>query len=185
LIPYFEAGGRYTINDVHYVAEGDRLVPAAETPFARDAAFGYRSSNLQDYIEEKTAGRVKAAAVASITLDHLRRGGPATVANTLRSLPANSVCVVNAAAPRDLDMFVAGLLEAEAEGKRYLFRTAAQFVAARLGLESRPLWQPRGAAGLQPPSHGQPRYTPVGWPNRRRFLRPEDHRAVGRVAGES
>ena len=47
LVPYFEAGGRYTVNDVHYVAEGDELVPAAETPFARDAAFGYRHSNLR------------------------------------------------------------------------------------------------------------------------------------------
>lgn len=156
LIPYFEAGGRYTIGDVHYVAEGDVLVPAAETPFARDAAFGYRSSNLRDYVEEKTAGRVKAAEVASVTLDDLRRGGPATVANKLQSLPANSVCIVNAAAPRDLEVFVAGLLEAEAQGRRYLFRTAAQFVAARLSLEPRPLWQPPGAAVSQPPSAGRP-----------------------------
>ena len=50
LIPYFEAGGRYTIGDNHYVAEGESLVPAAETPFARDAAFGYRSSHLRDYV---------------------------------------------------------------------------------------------------------------------------------------
>ena len=47
LIPYFEDGGRYTIDDVHYVADGDSLMPAAETPFARDAAFGYRNSNLR------------------------------------------------------------------------------------------------------------------------------------------
>lgn len=31
LIPYFEAGGRYTVNDTHYVAAGNALVPAAET----------------------------------------------------------------------------------------------------------------------------------------------------------
>ena len=57
LTPYFEAGGRYTLNDTHYVAEGDRLVPAADTPFARDAAFGYRHSHLPSWVEEKTAGR--------------------------------------------------------------------------------------------------------------------------------
>lgn len=34
VFPYFEAGGRFTLHDVHYVAEGDRLVPAASTPFA-------------------------------------------------------------------------------------------------------------------------------------------------------
>jgi uncharacterized protein YgbK (DUF1537 family) len=155
LIPYFEAGGRYTIGDIHYVAEGDVLVPAAETPFARDAAFGYRSSNLRAYVEEKTSGRVKAASVASINLDDLRRGGPATVTQKLQSLPANSVCIVNVAAPRDLEVFVAGLAEAEAQGRRYLFRTAAQFVAARLGLEPRPLWQPPGTAAFEPPGGGR------------------------------
>ena len=155
LIPYFEAGGRYTVRDVHYVAEGDVLVPAAETPFARDAAFGYRSSNLRDYVEEKTAGRIRAAEVASITLDGLRRGGPETVTKQLQSLPANSVCIVNAAAPRDLEVFVAGLVEAEGRGKRYLFRTAAQFVAARLELGPRPLWQPPGASASEPASVGR------------------------------
>ena len=155
LIPYFEAGGRYTVGDVHYVAEGDVLVPAAETPFARDAAFGYRSSNLRDYVEEKTAGRVKAAEVESVTLDDLRREGPATVTTKLLSLPAHSVCIVNAATGRDLEVFVAGLAEAEAQGRRYLFRTAAQFVAARLGLEPRALWRNPGAAAFQPPSGGR------------------------------
>jgi uncharacterized protein YgbK (DUF1537 family) len=40
IIPIFLEGGRYTIDDIHYVAEDDRLVPAAETPYARDASFG-------------------------------------------------------------------------------------------------------------------------------------------------
>ncbi|HRV91919.1 MAG TPA: four-carbon acid sugar kinase family protein, partial [Anaerolineae bacterium] len=34
IIPFFLEGGRYTINDIHYVAEGESLVPAGETPFA-------------------------------------------------------------------------------------------------------------------------------------------------------
>ncbi|MCP4423221.1 MAG: hypothetical protein GY803_01885, partial [Chloroflexi bacterium] len=36
LIPYFLEGGRLTIDDVHYVQEGERLAPASETPFAQD-----------------------------------------------------------------------------------------------------------------------------------------------------
>src|SRR5512137_1492758 len=35
-IPAFFEGGRFTIDDVHYVKEGDELVPAAETPYAKD-----------------------------------------------------------------------------------------------------------------------------------------------------
>lgn len=133
LTPYFEAGGRYTIGDIHYVAEGDRLVPAAETPFARDAAFGYRSSHLPAYVEEKTAGRTRAVDVATIPLELLRTGGPLAVAAKLRALPRGSVCIVNAAAPRDIEVFAAATLAAEAGGARFLYRTAAGFVAARIG----------------------------------------------------
>jgi uncharacterized protein YgbK (DUF1537 family) len=138
LVPFFRAGGRYTIDDTHYVAEGEWLVPAGETEFARDAAFGYRESNLRRWVEEKTAGRIPFADVASISLEDIRHGGPDRVAARLLAL-RRGVCVVNAASDRDLDIFVVGLLSAEARGRRYLYRTAASFVAARAALPPRPL----------------------------------------------
>ncbi len=58
IIPFFLEGGRYTPNDIHYVAEGDALIPA-ETPFARDAAFGYRSSDLRDWVDERRAAAAR------------------------------------------------------------------------------------------------------------------------------
>jgi uncharacterized protein YgbK (DUF1537 family) len=139
IIPYFLEGGRYTINDIHYVAEGERLIPAAETPFARDAAFGYKSSNLRQWVAEKTAGRVAAEAVASISIEDLRGGGPGRVAERLLGLPSASVCVVNAVTLRDMEVFVRGLLYAEGQGRKFLYRTAASFVQVRAGLASRPL----------------------------------------------
>lgn len=139
IIPYFEAGGRYTINDVHYVAEADTLTPAAGTPFANDAVFGYRSSNLREWVQEKTHSRVLAADVASVSLDTIRTRGPEGVCAQLMSLPAGSFCIVNSAALSDMDVFALGLLQAEQNGNRYLLRSAAQIVAARLGLAARPL----------------------------------------------
>src|SRR5690606_17841785 len=120
LIPFFLEGGRYTLNNVHYVAEGGRLVPAAQTPFAQDAAFGYRSSDLPAWVEEKTGGKVPADAVATISLSDLRQGGPDAVCAKLMALRDNAVCVVNAAALRDLEVLVVALLRAEAAGKRFL-----------------------------------------------------------------
>lgn len=133
LSPYFEAGGRFTLGDVHYVAERGTLVPAGDTPFARDAAFGYRHSHLPSWVEEKTGGRIPAGAVASISLPLLRRGGPAATAEFLQRLPPGATAVVNAAAPRDIEVFAAATLRAEQAGRRFLYRTAAGFVAARLG----------------------------------------------------
>jgi uncharacterized protein YgbK (DUF1537 family) len=139
LAPFFLEGGRFTIDDVHYVASGEQLVPAGATEFARDRAFGYHASNLRAWVAEKTAGGVPAEQVASISLDDIRCGGPERVAERLADLQGGRVCVVNAAGMRDLEVVVAALLEAEAHGKRFLYRTAASFVQARAGLEPRPL----------------------------------------------
>ncbi|HEY64788.1 MAG TPA: hypothetical protein G4O02_09475 [Caldilineae bacterium] len=139
IIPFLLEGGRYTIRDVHYVAEDEWLVPAGETEFARDAAFGYRASNLREWVEEKTEGRIPAEAVASVSIEDLRRGGPERVTEILMGLERGSVCIVNAASSRDLEVFVLGLLTAEAQGKRFLYRTAASFVRVRAGISPRPL----------------------------------------------
>jgi uncharacterized protein YgbK (DUF1537 family) len=142
LVPYFEAGGRFTINDVHFVAENDHLIPAAETPFAKDAAFGYENSNLRAWVQEKTAGRIKAADVTSISLDDLRVSGPDAVKAKLLSLKPGSVCIANAASPRDLEVLAWASLQAEEAGCRLMYRTAASFVASRLGLSPIALWHP-------------------------------------------
>jgi uncharacterized protein YgbK (DUF1537 family) len=139
LIPAFIAGGRYTINDVHYVADGDRLIPAGETDFARDATFGYRASNLREWVAEQTGGRVPAEQVATISLATIRRTGPEGVAAQLAQLHSDAVCVINAASERDLAVVALGIIQAEARGKYFLYRTAASIVPLRAGIIRRPL----------------------------------------------
>ena len=48
---------------------------AGETEFARDRAFGYAASHLPTWVEEKTAGAVKASDVCSLSLELIRTGG--------------------------------------------------------------------------------------------------------------
>jgi uncharacterized protein YgbK (DUF1537 family) len=139
LIPAFIAGGRYTIDDVHYVADGDRLIPSGETDFARDATFGYQASNMCEWVEEKTERRVSAASVASVSIAAIRTEGPDGVAARLAALSHNSICVVNAASERDLAVAALGILQAEARGKRFLYRTAASIVPLRAGIGARAL----------------------------------------------
>ncbi|KAI1076890.1 hypothetical protein F5B20DRAFT_305767 [Whalleya microplaca] len=138
LCPFFLQGGRYTIGDVHYVAEGDALVPAAQTPFAKDATFGYKSSNLREYVLEKSKGGIPQEKVTSLSLDTIRAGGKDAVLQQLTSVAKGTVIVVNAAAEEDVDVVVLALLEAARQNKRYLFRTGAAFVSARLGIAQIP-----------------------------------------------
>ncbi|KAF8398973.1 hypothetical protein HHK36_014838 [Tetracentron sinense] len=133
ICPFFLQGGRYTIDDVHYVADSDRLVPAGETEFAKDAAFGYRSSNLREWVEEKTNGWVPASSVASISIELLRKGGASAVCERLCSLQKvhRTYLYIN-------HWLVNKLIfnwQAELKGKRFLCRTAASFVSARIGIK--------------------------------------------------
>ncbi len=138
IIPAFMAGGRYTLDDVHYVAEDGWLVPAGQTQFAQDTAFGYASSNLRDWVAEKTSGRVRREEVTSISLEDIRLRGPDGVAERLLRTDGRC-CVINAITERDLAVVALGAMQAEALGKRLLYRTAASFAALRAGIALRPL----------------------------------------------
>src|SRR5512139_1342734 len=133
-IPAFFEGGRFTIDDVHYVKEGDDLVPAAETPYAKDPSFGFASSNLRDYICEKTGGAITREDVCSISLQDIRRGGPETVAEKLAGCSDGSFCVVNACERSDMDVVALAVFRAMETGKQFLFRTAAAIIPALFGL---------------------------------------------------
>lgn len=139
IMPFFPEGGRYTIDGIHYVDEGGWLIPAADTQFAKDHAFGFQSSDLRQWVEEKTDGRISADDVTLISIGDLRKGGPERVLTILYQLHHNNVCVVDSVSYRDLEVFILGLLKAEAKGKKFLYRTAASFVQVRSGLTPRPL----------------------------------------------
>ena len=143
LVPAFFEGGRYTINNTHYVATptatSDTLLPAHETPFARDPVFGYKTAYLPDWIEEKSGGRWQAQQIVSIGLELIRQGGPQAVAERLQRVEGGIPIIINAAGYGDLAVVVLGLLQAEAMGKRFIYRTAASFVRLRGAVKSRPL----------------------------------------------
>jgi uncharacterized protein YgbK (DUF1537 family) len=150
-IPAFFEGGRFTIDDVHYVKEGDELVPAAETPYAQDPSFGFASSNLKDYICEKMGEAVGKDDICSISLGDIRRGGPGAVAHKLLECSDGSFCVVNACERSDMDVVALAVFRAMAQGKRFLFRTAAAIIPALMGLTARPLL---AAGDFPPPEKG-------------------------------
>lgn len=142
LLPAFIEGRRFTIDDVHYIVENDKLIPVSDTPFAKDVVFGYSHSNLGDWVEEKTKGSINASAVRSVSLRDIRIGGPAVVMEKLMACRNGDVCVVNAAGYRDIEVFVKAAIDAEVSGKKFMYRTSATFVPIRAGLESGKLYMP-------------------------------------------
>lgn len=139
LVPYFKEGGRFTLGDVHYVKNGGELIPASDTEFARDKTFGYHSSDLKEYVEEKTKGRYPACEVVSISLDMLRSCDLKTIEEQLLAVQDFNKVIVNAIDEVDLKIFCVALYRAVEKGKRFMFRTAAGFVKAFAGVSTQPL----------------------------------------------
>lgn len=135
LVPAFFEGGRFTRDSVHYLVVDGQPVPVHETEFARDSVFGYAHSYLPDYVEEKTRGRIKAAAVERFVLADVR----GDVSARLQALHDNACCVVDAETQQDLDHFCTQLMNAAQHGKRFLFRSAASLLTALAQLPAQPV----------------------------------------------
>lgn len=139
MCPFFKEGGRFTINDVHYVKYGEELVPAGETEFAKDKTFGYKASDIKEYIEEKTGGEFKACDVTSISLEDIRRLNIDKIVDQLMQVHDFHKIVVNAIDYVDVKIFCVALYRAMAQGKHFMFRTAAAIVKEIGGISSQPL----------------------------------------------
>lgn len=139
LCPYFKEGGRFTLDNVHYVRYGRELVPAGETEFAGDETFGYRASNLCEYIEEKTQGACRSGDCLCVSLELLRSMDFEKIAELLCSAEHYRRIVVNAAEDCDVKIFAIALYRALARGKYFTVRCAAALVKALGNISDRPL----------------------------------------------
>lgn len=139
LMPFFKEGGRFTVDNVHYVQEGEFLVPAGETEFAKDKTFSYTASNMGEYIEEKTKGAYKAADAAYISLEDIRAINIDKITKQLLAVKDFNKVIVNAVDYVDVKVFAISLLQAMKAGKTFMFRTAAAFTKVIGGVQDQPL----------------------------------------------
>jgi len=139
LCPFFREGGRFTIDSVHYVKEGDELVPAAQTEFARDKTFGYMHSYLPEYIEEKSGGKVKAEQVVTVRLDELRSMDLKAVEKKIAEAGGYVYIAADAICETDVQLMAVVLMRLMKKGKRYLIRSAAAVPKVFGAVGDRPL----------------------------------------------
>ncbi|MEW2571858.1 four-carbon acid sugar kinase family protein [Streptomyces sp. NPDC047070] len=138
IVPALIEPGRVTVDSVHWMRTDAGMIRVGESEFARDRTFGYHSSDLRDWVAEKTEGRVPRRSVATITLADLRLGGPEGAARILGELRGAQPVVADAATNADLRVLTQGLLLAESRGHRFIYRTGPSFLRARLGQRDNP-----------------------------------------------
>ncbi|MDR0136861.1 four-carbon acid sugar kinase family protein [Metabacillus idriensis] len=139
IIPFFKEGGRFTIDNVHYVQDNEELIPAGETEFAKDRTFGYTHSHLGKWAEEKSNGEFKAESAVYISLESLRALDIETIKNQLLSVQDFNKVIVNAVDYVDVKIFAIALIDAMKAGKNFMFRSAAAFTKVIGGIRDKGL----------------------------------------------
>lgn len=139
ICPFFPEGGRYTMDNIHYVKEQENLVPAGMTEFAKDKTFGYKSFDLTEYVEEKTEGKYHKEDCITISLDELNALDVQGIKDKLMSAQNMAKIIVNAVSYADLKVFCAALVLAMKAGKHYMARTAAAFTKVMGRISDQPL----------------------------------------------
>lgn len=135
LAPALPSAGRITLDGVHWLVRGSERVPLAETEYARDPALGYRHSRLGEWAEERSGGRLAAAAEVPLAAVRGRQGSAAIVA-AVREVAAGGrpgVVVPDAVEPGDLAVIAAAIEECRREGVPLAVRCAPALVGALAG----------------------------------------------------
>lgn len=145
VVPAFGDAGRITVNSVHYAGSAATgYLPVGETEFARDATFGYASSDLREWVAEKTGGRIPSDQVAAITLTELRVASDAAM-DVFAGLSDGRPVVVDIVDEADLRALALAVLRAQERGRRFVFRVGPPFVRAMIG---QPVLEPLTAADV-------------------------------------
>ena len=129
-VPAFLEGGRTTIDGVHLL----HGVPVHLSGFASDPTFGYSTSYLPDWLEEKSKGKIHAQNVLRLSIAQLQSAiesnqGKEELLIFLQSLSNNSLVVVDATDESHLSVFANSVIKLMKE-KRFLFRSAASLISA-------------------------------------------------------
>jgi uncharacterized protein YgbK (DUF1537 family) len=147
LVPAFLPGGRTTVDGVHLLC-GE---PVHTTPFAADRLFGFSTSHLPAWVEQKSGGRIPAAAVQRISLAELDAAagaaGLAALTDRLAGFSGNPVVVVDAERPEQLAALGAAVRAVGGPGaaarwgrpRRLLFQSAASLLNGLVPLPPQPL----------------------------------------------
>ena len=141
LIPAFPEGNRVTYHAVQYLLDEGKWIPCAQSDYAADKTFGYHSSDLRLWVEEKTAGACRAKEVCSIPLELIRECAYDAIEQLLTD--GRYACyAVDALCYTDLKAFYVACARAEKKGVRFLARTASAWPRVAGVIDAAPLLEP-------------------------------------------
>ena len=137
-VPAFFEAGRMTVDGVHYMQQGDQLLPTSETEFARDNVFHYSTSILTDYMVEKGQGGIAVDDLHHLSLDDIRT---TDLADQLRTNRKKKYISSDAFDYRDLRRLSLAVFAQFEMGKRHqcgVIRSSSSLPKALSGIDEQP-----------------------------------------------
>jgi uncharacterized protein YgbK (DUF1537 family) len=150
LAPAFLPGGRTTVDGVHLL-DGQ---PVHTTPFARDRLFGYSTSDLPAWVEQKSAGRIPAASVPRLTGAEL--DAASDLEHRLQALPRGCVVAVDGQRIEQLQALGTSIHGLSRQCRRFTAQCAASLINGLVPLPPQPLSAQGLAALRRRDAQGQP-----------------------------
>jgi uncharacterized protein YgbK (DUF1537 family) len=133
LAPAFLPGGRTTVDGVHLL-DGQ---PVHTTAFARDRLFGYSTSHLPAWVEQKSGGRIPASAVPRLTGAEL--DAVSALEHRLQVLPRGCVVAVDGQRIEQLQALGTAIHGLSRQGRRFTAQCAASLINGLVPLPPQPL----------------------------------------------
>ena len=133
-VPVFFEGGRTTVNGTHLL-NGE---PVHLTNFANDKLFGYKTSYLPEWLEEKSKAKISAKKVNLIKIEQLNsalysQNGKQKLIDFILNIYNNQPVVVDSQNQLQLSIF-AEVIRKLIGRKRFLFRSSASLINALANL---------------------------------------------------
>jgi uncharacterized protein YgbK (DUF1537 family) len=150
LAPAFFPGGRTTVDGVHLL-DGQ---PVHTTPFARDRLFGYSTSDLPAWVEQKSAGRIPAASVPRLTGAEL--DAASDLEHRLQALPRGCVVAVDGQRIEQLQALGTAIHGLSRQGRRFTAQCAASLINGLVPLPPQPLSAQKLSGLRRRDAQGQP-----------------------------
>jgi uncharacterized protein YgbK (DUF1537 family) len=140
LVPAFLPGGRTTVDGVHLL-HGE---PVHHSAFACDGLFGYSTSYLPAWVEQKTGSRIPAAAVQQVGLAALEAAaqsapGLQALVEQLANLEGQPWVAVDAEHPQQLRALGKAVAQLSRDGRRLMAQSAASLINGLVELPAQPL----------------------------------------------
>lgn len=137
---FFKEGGRFIIDNVYYVKEGEIFVLVGMIEFVKDKFFGYKLFDIGEWCEEKINGKYKFSDMIYILLKEFRELNIEVIIEKFKKVEGFNKIIVNVIDYVDVKVFIIVFIWVVNSGKEFMFRSVVVIIKVFGGVSDKELF---------------------------------------------